>query len=252
MYDPNFSSVAEQERALYVAMAQVAMNKGDINGYMSAVKKVREMETMILTQQLMVGVDEAVKFGSAQRLSQVMSMVYTGRDVVVVPKGNGLGDIYMDGKLEQSDADLLGVSDQLLRMIDKDYRAQAAASEAERAKTTSETDEAIRQQTAIDAARIAAEDEVARKKEARAVEAAIEQAYGVGLAQLKLEAVKAEMIKTGKLPGKPEDYEYKEVGMSDGSTGIAVLSGGRQVALYATATVTVNGKPQLVVTEIKE
>jgi hypothetical protein len=224
VFDPNFSAIAEQERALYAYAAEDAMNRGDLNGYMTAVSKVRELETMILTQQLTLGVNEATNFNSAQRLSAVASMVYGGADVVIIPKGNGLGDVYMNGQLSQADADLAGMGDEMLQTIDAGYRAQVAAAEAERAKETFKTDEAIRQQTTID------QNEAALQADQKAFDMAlaIEQDLGTKLNDVQVEQLKAALVASGKLPGPAADYNYQKLGEDT----IVVLSNGQQVAAF--------------------
>ena len=243
VFDPNFSAAAEQERAIYAYAAQVAMNNGDINGYMSAVGKMREMETMILTQQLMVGVQEAVNFNSAQRLSEVASMAYGGADVVIIPKGNGLGDLYMNGRLAQSDMDIAAMGDQLLRTIDADYRAQAAAAETERAKKVFETDEAIRQQTAID------QNEAALESDQKALDMAfaIEQDLGVKMNELQVKQIEAALVASGKLPGPAAEYTYTKLGEDT----IVVSSNGQKVATFQLQMQNTPTGPQPVVTETR-
>lgn len=242
VFDPNFSAVAEQERALYAYAAQDAMNRGDLNGYMTAISKVRELETMILTQQLMLGINEATNFNSAQRLSAVASMVYGGADVVIIPKGNGRGDIYMDGRLSQADADLAGMGDQMLRTIDANYRAQAAAAESERAKTVFETDEAIRQQTTVDQNKAALDTD----QKALDLALAIEQDLGVRLNELEVEQVKAALVASGKLPGPAAEYSYQKLGEDV----IVVLSNGQQVAAFQIQEQDTAAGPQTVLVEI--
>ena len=242
VFDPNFSAVAEQERALYAYAAQDAMNKGDLNGYMTAVSKVRELETMILTQQLTLGINEATNFNSAQRLSAVASMVYGGADVVIIPKGNGLGDVYMNGQLSQADADLAGMGDQMLRTIDSNYRAQAAAAEAERAGEVFKTDEAIRQQTTIDTNKAALEAD----QKALDMALAIEENLGTELNKLQVEQLKATLVASGKLPGPAADYSYQKLGEDV----IVVLSNGQQVAAFQIQEQDTAAGPQTVLVEI--
>lgn len=243
VFDPNFSAAAEQERAIYAYAAQVAMNNGDINGYMSAVGKMREMETMILTQQLMVGVQEAVNFNSAQRLSEVASMAYGGADVVIIPKGSGFGDVYMNGRLAQSNVNIAAMGDQLLRMIDSDYRAQAAATEAERAKKVFETDEAIRQQTTID------QNKATLESEQKAVDMAfaIEQDLGVKMNELQVKQIEAALVASGKLPGPAAEYTYTKLGEDT----IVVSSNGQKVATFQLQMQDTPTGPQPVVVETR-
>lgn len=242
VFDPNFSAVAEQERALYAYAAQDAMNKGDLNGYMTAVSKVRELETMILTQQLMLGINEATNFNSAQRLSAVASMVYGGADVVIIPKGNGLGDVYMNGQLSQADADLAGMGDQMLRTIDSNYRAQAAAAEAERAGEVFKTNEAIRQQTTIDTNKATLDAD----QKAFDMALAIEQDLGTKLNDVQVEQLKAALVASGKLPGPAADYSYQKLGEDV----IVVLSNGQQVAAFQIQEQDTAAGPQTVLVEI--
>ena len=242
VFDPNFSAVAEQERALYAYAAQDAMNKGDLNGYMTAVSKVRELETMILTQQLTLGINEATNFNSAQRLSAVASMVYGGADVVIIPKGNGLGDVYMNGQLSQADADLAGMGDQMLRTIDSNYRAQAAAAEAERAGEVFKTDEAIRQQTTIDQNQAALDAD----QKAFDMALAIEQDLGTKLNDVQVEQLKAALVASGKLPGPAADYTYTKLGEDT----IVVSSNGRPVTSFQLQEMDTAAGPQTVLVEI--
>ena len=242
VFDPNFSAIAEQERALYAYAAEDAMNKGDLNGYMTAVSKVRELETMILTQQLTLGVNEAVNYTSAQRLSAVASMVYGGADVVIIPKSGGLGDVYMNGRLQQKDADLNAYGDMMLQTIDAGYRAQVAAAEAERAGKVFETDEAIRQQTTIDANKAAVEDELKTRDLARA----IEQDLGTKLNDVQVEQLKATLVASGKLPGPAADYNYQKLGEDT----IVVLSNGQQVAAFQLQVQDTAAGPQTVLVDI--
>ena len=242
VFDPNFSAIAEQERALYAYAAQDAMNRGDLNGYMTAVSKVRELETMILTQQLTLGINEATNFNSAQRLSAVASMVYGGADVVIIPKGNGLGDVYMNGQLSQADADLAGMGDEMLQTIDAGYRAQVAAAEAERAKETFKTDEAIRQQTTIDQNQAALDAD----QKAFDMALAIEQDLGTKLNDVQVEQLKAALVASGKLPGPAADYNYQKLGEDT----IVVLSNGQQVAAFQLQVQDTAAGPQTVLVDI--
>jgi hypothetical protein len=242
VFDPNFSAIAEQERALYAYAAEDAMNRGDLNGYMTAVSKVRELETMILTQQLTLGVNEATNFNSAQRLSAVASMVYGGADVVIIPKGNGLGDVYMNGQLSQADADLAGMGDEMLQTIDAGYRAQVAAAEAERAKETFKTDEAIRQQTTIDQNQAALDAD----QKAFDMALAIEQDLGTKLNDVQVEQLKAALVASGKLPGPAADYNYQKLGEDT----IVVLSNGQQVAAFQLQVQDTAAGPQTVLVDI--
>jgi hypothetical protein len=242
VFDPNFSAVAEQERALYAYAAQDAMNRGDLNGYMTAVSKVRELETMILTQQLTLGINEATNFNSAQRLSAVASMVYGGADVVIIPKGNGLGDVYMNGQLSQADADLAGMGDEMLQTIDAGYRAQVAAAEAERAKETFKTDEAIRQQTTIDVGKAGLEAD----QKAFDMALAIEQDLGTKLNDVQVKQLEAALVASGKLPGPAADYSYQKLGEDT----IVVLSNGQQVAAFQLQVQDTAAGPQTVLVDI--
>jgi hypothetical protein len=242
VFDPNFSAIAEQERALYAYAAEDAMNRGDLNGYMTAVSKVRELETMILTQQLTLGVNEATNFNSAQRLSAVASMVYGGADVVIIPKGNGLGDVYMNGQLSQADADLAGMGDEMLQTIDAGYRAQVAAAEAERAKETFKTDEAIRQQTTIDVGKAGLEAD----QKAFDMALAIEQDLGTKLNDVQVKQLEAALVASGKLPGPAADYSYQKLGEDT----IVVLSNGQQVAAFQLQVQDTAAGPQTVLVDI--
>ena len=242
VFDPNFSAIAEQERALYAYAAQDAMSRGDLNGYMTAVSKVRELETLILTQQLTLGVNEATNFNSAQRLSAVASMVYGGADVVIIPKGNGLGDVYMNGQLSQADADLAGMGDEMLQTIDASYRAQVAAAEAERAKEIFKTDEAIRQQTTIDASKAGLEAE----QKALDMALAIEQDLGTKLNDVQVKQLEAALVASGKLPGPAADYSYQKLGEDT----IVVLSNGQQVAAFQLQVQDTAVGPQTVLVDI--
>jgi hypothetical protein len=242
VFDPNFSAIAEQERALYAYAAEDAMNRGDLNGYMTAVSKVRELETMILTQQLTLGINEATNFNSAQRLSAVASMVYGGADVVIIPKGNGLGDVYMNGQLSQADADLAGMGDEMLQTIDAGYRAQVAAAEAERAKETFKTDEAIRQQTTIDVGKASLEAD----QKAFDMALAIEQDLGTKLNDVQVKQLEAALVASGKLPGPAADYSYQKLGEDT----IVVLSNGQQVAAFQLQVQDTAAGPQTVLVDI--
>jgi hypothetical protein len=242
VFDPNFSAIAEQERALYAYAAQDAMNRGDLNGYMTAVSKVRELETMILTQQLTLGINEATNFNSAQRLSAVASMVYGGADVVIIPKGNGLGDVYMNGQLSQADADLAGMGDEMLQTIDAGYRAQVAAAEAERAGEVFKTDEAIRQQTTIDQNQAGLEAD----QKAFDMALAIEQDLGTKLNDVQVKQLEAALVASGKLPGPAADYSYQKLGEDT----IVVLSNGQQVAAFQLQVQDTAAGPQTVLVDI--
>jgi hypothetical protein len=242
VFDPNFSAIAEQERALYAYAAEDAMNKGDLNGYMTAVSKVRELETMILTQQLTLGINEAVNYTSAQRLSAVASMVYGGADVVIIPKSGGLGDVYMDGRLQQKDADLNAYGDMMLQTIDAGYRAQVAAAEAERAKETFKTDEAIRQQTTIDVGKAGLEAD----QKAFDMALAIEQDLGTKLNDVQVKQLEAALVASGKLPGPAADYSYQKLGEDT----IVVLSNGQQVAAFQLQVQDTAAGPQTVLVDI--
>lgn len=195
VFDPNFSAAAEQERAVYAYLAEVAMAKGDIDEYLTASSKVREMETLILTQQLEIGLNEAVNFGSAQRLSAVASMVYGGAEVVVIPKGAGRGDVYMDGRLAQPDADLVAMGSELRSTVDAAYRAQVAAAAAER------------EQKVFDA-RLGADKEIAVAEAKAQLEAeqaatdmvnALEQDLGIRINDLQAQKLKAALVASGML-----------------------------------------------------
>jgi nucleoside phosphorylase len=197
---------------------------------------------MILTQQLTLGVEEAVNFTSAQRLSAVASMVYGGTDVVIIPKSGGLGDIYMNGQLQQKDANLDAFGKQMLQSIDANYRAQVAAAEAERAGKVFETDEAIRQQIAID------QNEAALQADQKAIDMAlaIEQDLGTKLNDVQVEQLKAALVASGKLPGPAADYSYQKLGEDT----IVVLSNGQQVAAFQLQKQDTAAGPQTVLVEI--
>jgi hypothetical protein len=224
IYDPDFSAIAEQQRAAYVYAAQEAATNGDIETYMAATAKIKEQETLILTQQMMLGADEAANFNSGQRLSEAASMIYGGQDVAVIPTGNGMVDIYLNGELAQQGASVAGFVDQMRTVIDDEYRASVAAGEAELGKLRTETDEAIRQQTTID--RNKATLEAGQK--ALDVAAAIEQDLGIKMNELEVKQVEAALVASGKLPGPPEEYSYQKIGEDV----IAVLSGGRMVTQF--------------------
>jgi hypothetical protein len=242
VFDPNFSAIAEQERALYAYAAEDAMNRGDINGYMTALSKVRELETMILTQQLALGVNEAVNYTSAQRLSAVASMVYGGADVVIIPKSGGLGDVYMNGRLQQKDADLNAYGDMMLQTIDADYRAQVATAEAERAKEIRTRDDEIYKQTTIDANKAAVEDELKTRDLARA----IEQDLGTKLNDVQVEQLKAALVASGKLPGLAADYNYQKLGEDT----VVVSSNGQRVAAFQLQVIDTDAGPQTVIVDL--
>jgi hypothetical protein len=217
IFDPNFSRVAELQRSQFLYAAEVARANGDVAGFVAAQEKAREQETIILTQQLMLGTEEATNFNSGQRLSAVVSMVYGGRDVFIDPKPGGLGDVYIDGQLAQSDADLRGLSDRLLMMIDGQYRASVAAAQAEadkfRAEKTFETDEAIRLAEA--------EADVQRRR-----------AFGEKVDELTAERIKADFIAAGLLPADPENLEVRD--SPDGTTVLVIdPTSGDLVAAYA-------------------
>lgn len=188
LYDPMFSQLAEQQRTAFAYMAEDAAARGDIGGYIEATAKMREQEMLILTQQLVVGIDEAVNFNSPQRLSAVASMVYGGRDVFIAPKGDGTADVYMDNELVRSGADLNEIATGLRSMVDAEYRSQAAATAAEREQF------AYEKQTEAD---INAQSER-------------ELAYGKLLDAVRVDQIRMALEAEGKLPLDPAEYEYRE------------------------------------------
>ena len=188
LYDPMFSQLAEQQRTAFAYMAEDAAARGDIGGYIEATAKMREQEMLILTQQLVVGIDEAVNFNSPQRLSAVASMVYGGRDIFIAPKGDGTADVYMDNELLRSGADLNEIATGLRSMVDAEYRSQAAATAAEREQF------AYEKQTEAD---INAQSER-------------ELAYGKLLDAVQVDQIRMALEAAGKLPPDPAEYEYRE------------------------------------------
>lgn len=140
LYGDDFSAAAEASRAYYQYAAEQAYQKGDVGAYADAVAKIKEQETLILTQQLMLGEREASSYNSAQRLNAVASIVYGGADVFIQPKGNGNADLYVDGRLYDKDVDVSALAMDMRMMIDKDYRDATNAAMGEAAKLQAERD----------------------------------------------------------------------------------------------------------------
>lgn len=138
LYGDDFSAAAEASRAYYQYAAEQAYQKGDVSAYADAVAKIKEQETLILTQQLMLGEREASSYNSAQRLNAVASIVYGGADVFIQPKGDGKADLYVDGRLYDKDVDVNALALDMRMMIDKDYREATNAAMAEAAKLDDE------------------------------------------------------------------------------------------------------------------
>jgi hypothetical protein len=188
LYDPMFSQLAEQQRAAFAYAAEYAASRGDIAGYIEATAKVREQEMMILTQQLVVGIDEATYFNSPQRLSAVASMVYGGRDIFIAPKGDGTADIYQDNELIRSGADLNAFASGLRSLIDAEYRNQMAATAAERDKFVFE------KQTEADIA----------------AQRAIDEELGKALTAIEVEQFRSALVANGQLPPPAAENEFRE------------------------------------------
>jgi hypothetical protein len=130
----------------------------------------------------------------------------------------------------------------MLQTIDAGYRAQVAAAEAERAKETFKTDEAIRQQTTIDVGKAGLEAD----QKAFDMALAIEQDLGTKLNDVQVKQLEAELVASGKLPGPAADYSYQKLGEDT----IVVLSNGQQVAAFQLQVQDTAAGPQTVLVDI--
>jgi len=140
--DPRASGFLEQQRAMWLAVAQDAAAQKDISAYMAALGKAQEQEDLILSAQLMQGIREATQFNSPQRLSAVASMVF-GRETFIAPKPGGKADIYMDGALVAPDRDLGVIINDLQLQVDAGYRAKQAELAGMREEKAIETEAAV-------------------------------------------------------------------------------------------------------------
>jgi hypothetical protein len=143
LYDPLFAQSAEQMRTALVFAAEDAAARGDVGGYVTAMAKVREQEMLILSQQLEVGLDEAIRFNSPQRLSAVLSMVYGGADIFIAPTEGGLADVYVNGQLSVTDTSIDGLAADVRSMVDTGFREQMATAAAEQRAADLEVQKAV-------------------------------------------------------------------------------------------------------------
>jgi hypothetical protein len=143
LYDPLFAQSAEQMRTALVYAAEDAAARGDVGGYVTAMAKVREQEMLILSQQLEVGLDEAKRFNSPQRLSAVLSMVYGGTDIFIAPTEGGLADVYVNGQLSETGTSIDELAANVRIMVDTGFREQMATAAAEQRAATLEVQKAV-------------------------------------------------------------------------------------------------------------
>jgi hypothetical protein len=143
LYDPLFAQSAEQTRTAFIFAAEDAAARGDVGGYVTAMAKVREQEMLILSQQLEVGLDEAKRFNSPQRLSAVLSMVYGGTDIFIAPTEGGLADVYVNGQLSETGTSIDELAANVRIMVDTGFREQMATAAAEQRAATLEVQKAV-------------------------------------------------------------------------------------------------------------
>jgi hypothetical protein len=172
-----------------------------------------------------VGIDEATRFNSPQRLSAVASMVYGGRDIFIAPKVDGTADVYMDGELVRSGGDFNEITTELRNLIDDEYRRQAAATAAEREKFVFEK---------------TTEADINAQSER-------ELAYGKLLDEIQIDQHRMALEATGQLPPDPKEYEYREGPNSE----VLVIDkqSGQPVAAYSFGTDPETG--QMTVSELR-
>ena len=120
MKDPAFSQIAEQRRVMYMYAAEDAIANGDAAGYIEAQQKVKEQEMLILAQQVVAGADEAINYGSTERLNMAASMI-VGEDTVFIPKGAGTVDVYVNGQLDDENMSIESIIDNLRMRVDVAY-----------------------------------------------------------------------------------------------------------------------------------
>lgn len=128
--DPAFSQIAEQQRVSYIYAAEDALARGDTAGYIEAQKQIKTQEMLILAQQVMAGANEATNFDSTKRLSLAASMI-EGVDIVLVPKGDGNVDVYVNEQLDDANIPIQSIVDQLRARVDSAYIEQMSTAAAE-------------------------------------------------------------------------------------------------------------------------
>jgi len=141
--DPAFSQIAEQQRVLHIYDAEDALARGDAAGYIEAQKQVKTQEMLILAQQVMAGANEATNFNSTKRLSLAASMI-EGVDIVLVPKGDGNADVYVNGQLDDANIPIQSIVDQLRARVDSAYIEQMSAAAQEQRASDLKVNEALR------------------------------------------------------------------------------------------------------------
>jgi hypothetical protein len=141
--DPAFSQIAEQQRVSYIYAAEDALARGDTAGYIEAQKQIKTQEMLILAQQVVAGGNEATNFDSTKRLSLAASMI-EGVDIVLVPKGDGNADVYVNGQLDDANIPIQSIVDQLRARVDSAYIEQMSAAAQEQQASNLRVDEALR------------------------------------------------------------------------------------------------------------
>jgi hypothetical protein len=141
--DPAFSQIAEQQRVSYIYAAEDALARGDTAGYIEAQKQIKTQEMLILAQQVVAGGNEATNFDSTKRLSLAASMI-EGVDIVLVPKGDGNVDVYVNEQLDDSNIPIQSIVDQLRARVDSAYIEQMSAAAQEQQASNLRVDEALR------------------------------------------------------------------------------------------------------------
>ena len=133
MKDPAFSKIAEQQRVMYMYAAEDAIANGDAAAFIAAQKGIKEQEMLILAQQVVAGADEAINFGSTERLNMAASMI-EGVDIVFLPNGDGTVDVYVNEQLDDENIPIESIIDKLRMDVDAAYVEQMATAAAEERK----------------------------------------------------------------------------------------------------------------------
>ena len=133
MKDPEFSKIAEQQRVMYMYAAEDAIANGDAAAFIAAQKGIKEQEMLILAQQVVAGADEAINFGSTERLNMAASMI-EGVDIVFLPNGDGTVDVYVNEQLDDENIPIESIIDKLRMDVDAAYVEQMATAAAEERK----------------------------------------------------------------------------------------------------------------------
>jgi len=215
------------QRDKQVQWAQALIAAGQYSDAQAVQEQIASIDSRLEASVARQAVEEARDFNAPQRLNAIWSE-NTARNYEFVPTAAGVFDVYVDGRLQITGAQMSDIAEQTLMMSDQvyaqrqaDLAAKFAEAEATAGGTASGEAPFAEQQALLEA-------DIAVTQAGLMAQIDVDKDMNIKVNDLTKQRLEAALRANGVLPQEAREFTYKDTAAG----GIVVLDGGTVVVEY--------------------